>query len=168
MMKYVFLLALLVFGGVSGMLGMNLVTRWTNNMSQSQRITPQEQVFLMPSGSVPQRGGELVIPKEERELAAARRNPVTATPESVRRGGDLYVVYCTPCHGTGGRGDGLVSTKFVPPPDLSNAELHKARTDGYWQSYLSVGGAIMPSYGEALTSEERWHVVNYLRTLAQR
>jgi mono/diheme cytochrome c family protein len=42
------------------------------------------------------------------------------------------------------------------------------RTDGYWQSYLSVGGAVMPSYGEALSVEERWHVVNYLRTLAKK
>ena len=42
------------------------------------------------------------------------------------------------------------------------------RTDGYWQSYLSAGGAVMPSYGEALTPEERWHVVNYVRTLAKR
>jgi mono/diheme cytochrome c family protein len=54
----------------------------------------------------------------------------------------------------------------VPPPDLTNSDLQKARTDGYWQSYLSVGGAVMPSYGESLSAEERWEVVNYLRTLA--
>jgi mono/diheme cytochrome c family protein len=168
MMKWVFLLTLLIFGGVSGLLGMNLVTRWSSNMFQTQRVVPQERVFAMPSGSVPRRGGELVIPREERELAAARRNPVAATPESVRRGGELYAVYCTPCHGPSGKGDGLVATKFVPPADLSNADLQKGRTDGYWQSYLSVGGAIMPSYSEALSAEERWHVVNFLRTLAQR
>ena len=168
MMKWVFLLTLLVFGGVSGLLGMNLVTRWTNNMFHTQRVMPQERVFAMPSGSVPRHGGELVIPKEERELAAARRNPVRATPDSVKQGGELYAVYCTPCHGTAGKGDGIVSTKFVPPPDLSNADLQRGRTDGYWQSYLSVGGAVMPSYAEALTAEERWHVVNFLRTLAQR
>ena len=40
--------------------------------------------------------------------------------------------------------------------------------DGYWQSYLSVGGAIMPSYSESLSAEERWHVVNYVRTLASK
>ena len=80
----------------------------------------------------------------------------------------LFVVYCTPCHGASGKGDGLVATKFVPPADLTSADLQKARTDGYWQSYLSVGGAIMPSYAEALSPVERWHVVNYLRTLAQK
>jgi mono/diheme cytochrome c family protein len=67
-----------------------------------------------------------------------------------------------------GKGNGPVSTKFVPPADLTNADLQKGRTDGYWQSYMSVGGAVMPSYGEALSAEERWHVVNFLRTLAQR
>jgi mono/diheme cytochrome c family protein len=61
-----------------------------------------------------------------------------------------------------------VATKFVLPADLTNPELHKARTDGYWQSYISVGGSIMPAYGEALTPDERWHVVNYVRSLAQR
>src|SRR5262249_42310612 len=108
------------------------------------------------------------LPKEERDAAALRRNPMAATPASVQKGAELYAVYCTPCHGASGKGDGLVVPKFVPPPDLSNPDLHKVRTDGYWQSYMSVGGAIMPSYGEALTPEERWHVVNFLRTLAQK
>ena len=59
-----------------------------------------------------------------------------------------------------------MAAKFVPPADLTNPDLQKGRTDGYWQSYLSVGGAVMPSYGESLSAEERWDVVNYLRTLA--
>jgi len=167
-MKFVFLLVLLVLGGAGGLLGMNVATRWVDNMTQTPRVMPGERIFSMPSGSIPRSGGELTYPKEEREAAAARKNPVAATPESVKTGGELFTVYCTPCHGSSGKGDGLVSAKFVPPADLTNADLQKGRSDGYWQSYLSVGGAVMPSYGEALTAEERWHVVNYLRTLAQR
>ena len=91
---------------------------------------------------------------------------VPATPESIKKGADLFAVYCTPCHGASGKGNGLVAAKFVTPADLTSPELQKARTDGYWQSYLSVGGAVMPSYGESLSAEERWQVVNYLRTLA--
>ena len=59
-----------------------------------------------------------------------------------------------------------VATKIVPPPDLTNPEIQKARTDGYWHSYIMAGGAVMPAYGEALSSQEAWHIVNYLRTLA--
>ena len=167
MMKYVFVLVLLVIGGVGGVLGLNVVYRWTHNMSTSQRVTPGEMVFSMPSGAVARTGSELVYAKEAREAAAARRNPVPSTPESVAKGGALFAIYCTPCHGASGKGDGLVAAKFVPPPDLTNLDLQKTRTDGYWQSYLSVGGAVMPSYGEALTPEERWHVVNYVRTLGK-
>ena len=167
MMKYVFVLVLLGLGGVASILGGNIVYRWTHNMTESPRIVPGERAFPMAAGSIP-RGGELTLPKEERDAAALRRNPMAATPASVQKGAELYAVYCTPCHGASGKGDGLVVPKFVPPPDLSNPDLHKVRTDGYWQSYMSVGGAIMPSYGEALTPEERWHVVNFLRTLAQK
>jgi mono/diheme cytochrome c family protein len=166
-MKYVFVLVLLLLGGVAGVLGLNIGYRWFHNMTESPRIMPFERAFSMPPGSVP-RGGELRLPKEEREVAALRRNPIPATPASVQKGGELFVIYCTPCHGPQGKGNGPVSTKFVPPADLTNADLQKGRTDGYWQSYMSVGGAVMPSYGEALSAEERWHVVNFLRTLAQR
>ena len=166
-MKYVFVLVLLMLGGVAGVLGLNVGYRWFHNMTESPRIMPGERAFSMPTGSVP-RGGELRLPKEEREAAALRRNPIPATPASVQKGGELFVIYCTPCHGPQGKGNGPVSTKFVPPADLTNADLQKGRTDGYWQSYLSAGGAVMPSYAEALSAEERWHVVNFLRTLAQR
>jgi len=166
-MKYVFVLVLLMLGGVAGVLGLNVGYRWFHNMTDSPRIMPGERAFSMPTGSVP-RGGELRLPKEEREAAALRRNPIPATPASVQKGGELFVIYCTPCHGAQGKGNGPVSTKFVPPADLTNADLQKGRTDGYWQSYLSAGGAVMPSYAEALSAEERWHVVNFLRTLAQR
>ena len=166
-MKYVFVLVLLMLGGVASVLGLNVGYRWFHNMTESPRIMPGERAFSMPTGSVP-RGGELRLPKEEREAAALRRNPIPATPASVQKGGELFVIYCTPCHGAQGKGNGPVSTKFGPPADLTNADLQKGRTDGYWQSYLSAGGAVMPSYAEALSAEERWHVVNFLRTLAQR
>jgi len=166
MMKYVFVLVLLILGGVASVLGANVVYRWTHNMTDSPRIMPGERAFTMSPSSVP-RGGEVTYPKEEREAAAARTNPIAPTPASVKKGEELYVIYCTPCHGAAGKGDGLVVAKFVPPPDLSNPDLQKGRTDGYWQSYLSVGGAIMPSYGEALAPDERWHVINFLRTLVQ-
>ncbi|MET0849946.1 MAG: cytochrome c [Candidatus Rokuibacteriota bacterium] len=167
MMKYVFVLVVVVaVGGAAGLLGMNIAIRWVDNMTQTPKVMPGERAFAMPVGSVPRTGGELYYPKEEREAAAQRKNPVPASPESVRKGGELFMVYCTPCHGTSGKGDGLVSAKFVPPADLTNPDLQKGRTDGYWQSYMSAGGAVMPSYAEALSAEERWHVVNFLRTLA--
>lgn len=168
-MKYVFILVLLIVAGSAGLLGAVVVIRWVDNMTQTPRVVPGERVFAMPAGVVP-RGGELMIPREERDRAAKRANPVKASRESVAAGREHYTTFCAPCHGAEGKGGvtGPVAVKFIPPPDLTNAELQRQRTDGYWHSYIVAGGAIMPAYGEALSSQEAWHIVNYLRTLAAR
>jgi len=164
--KYVFMLVLLIVAGAAGLMGLAIVYRWTHNMTQTARIVPGERVFEMPKGVIP-RGGEAVIPKERRDVAAKVPNPMKPSERSVTAGRNLYRVYCVPCHGPEAKGGvtGLVATKFIPTPDLTNAALQKLRTDGYWHSYIVVGGAVMPAYGEAMSSEEAWHVVNYLRSL---
>jgi mono/diheme cytochrome c family protein len=167
--KYVFILTLLVVGAAAGLWGAAIVVRWNDNMTQTARIMPGERSFPMPTGVVP-RGGELIIPKEQRDLAAKRPNPVKASDASIAVGRERFVTYCVPCHGPEAKGGttGPVAAKFIPTPDLTNAELQKQRTDGYWHSYIVVGGAVMPAYGEALSSQEAWHIVNFLRSIAQK
>jgi mono/diheme cytochrome c family protein len=167
--KYVFMLVLLIIAGAGALMGGAVAFRWINNMSQTARVMPGERTFAMPSGIVA-RGGSLRIPKEQRELATKMANPVKATESSLAVGRTHYQTFCLPCHGPEAKGgvSGPVATKFIPPPDLTNAELQRQRTDGYWHSYIVAGGAVMPGYGEALSSQEAWHVVNYLRSLAQK
>jgi mono/diheme cytochrome c family protein len=166
-MKYVFLLVLLCVAGAAGLMAAIIGYRWLNDMTHTARILPGERVFAMPAGVVP-RGGQAIIPKEQRDAATKVPNPVRPTAESIAIGRDRFATFCSPCHGPEGKGGvtGPVATKFIPPPDLSNAELQRQRTDGYWHSYIVVGGAVMPAYGEALSSQEAWHIVNYLRSLA--
>jgi copper resistance protein D len=97
-------------------------------------------------------------------------NPVKATESSVALGKQHFQTFCLPCHGAEAKGGvtGPVATKFIPPPDLTNAELQRQRTDGYWHSYIVAGGAVMPAYGEAMSSTEAWHIVNFLRSVAQK
>jgi mono/diheme cytochrome c family protein len=169
MMKYVFILVLLAVGGVAAVMGGVAALRWVDNMSQSPRIVPGERVFTMPAGVVA-RGGTPIIPKEQRDLAAKVPNPMKVSAESVAVGKERYTTFCAPCHGPEVKGGvtGPVSTKFVPTPDLTNAQLQAGRTDGYWHNYIMAGGAVMPAYGEAMSSEEAWHIVNFLRSVAAR
>lgn len=166
-MKYVFLLVLLCVAGAAGLMATIIGYRWLNDMTHTVRIMPGERNFAMPVGVVP-RGGEAIIPKEQRDVAAKTPNPVKPTPESIALGRERFATFCVPCHGPEAKGGvtGLVATKFIPPPDLTNPDLQRQRTDGYWHSYIVVGGAVMPSYGEAVSSQEAWHIVNYLRSLA--
>ena len=168
-MKYVFILVLLLVAASGGLMAGVVGYRFLDNMTQTARIQPGERVFPMPAGVVP-RGGELIIPREQRDVAARVPNPVRMSEASVAVGRAHFQTFCTPCHGPEGKGGvtGPVATRFIPAPDLTNVELQRARTDGYWHSYIVVGGAVMPAYAEALSSEEAWHIVNYLRTLAQK
>ena len=166
-MKYVFMLVLLIVGAAAGLFATVVVVRWNDNMTSTPKIMPGERVFAMPAGVVP-RGGSLILPKDQREQAAKQPNPVKPTPESIALGKERFETFCVPCHGPEAKGgvSGPVALKFVPPPDLTNAAFQGGRTDGYWHSYIMVGGAVMPAYGEAMSSHEAWSVVNYLRTLA--
>ena len=168
-MKYVFILVLLLVGGVAAAMGGVVALRWVDNMTQSPRIMPGERVFAMPTGVVA-RGKTLILPREQRELAAKLPNPVKPSADSVTIGKERYQTFCLPCHGAEAKGGvtGPVAVKFVPTPDLTNAQLQAGRTDGYWHSYIMAGGAVMPAYAEALSSDEAWHIVNFLRSVAAR
>jgi mono/diheme cytochrome c family protein len=163
-MKWVFLLCLLGVGAVAAVMGGLVAYRWTTSMQNDVKLVPGQLTMGQPAGTVPREGAELVV---ARELYASRKNPVPADPASLTRGPKLYDVYCTPCHGPGGKGDGLVTPRFIPAPDLTSAAV-QAKPDGHFSYYIGFGGAIMPAYGEALSVTDRWDIVNFLRTLAKK
>ena len=133
-----------------------------NEMIEQISIKPQEKPFAFPQRSVPVPGtATMRVP--DQESAAAFVNPVKPTAESVNTGKQLYGIYCTPCHGTSGTGNGLVGEKLpVRPFDLTSEGV-QSLTDGFIFGYLSFRGTIMPSYANDLSPTERWHVINYLR-----
>lgn len=161
-MKWVFLVVLLIIAASGLLMGGYVASNWTRNMAEQPKLVPGELPLPMPAGTLPRSGGELARSLQE---AARLPNPVPASPASVAHGKTLFAIYCAPCHGPGGAGDGPVGPKFIPATDLRQPATQQ-KPDGYMAHYIGHGGAIMPSYGEATSVEERWDIVNYLRTLA--
>jgi len=100
------------------------------------------------------------------DVAGARLKAPPSTEASVAHGDSLYHVVCWSCHGKALQGDGPVTPNFVQPPDLL-AEGTRGRTDGFMYMYLRHGGAIMPSYGNLLSSRDAWALVHYIRHMQQ-
>ncbi len=99
---------------------------------------------------------------------AKMKNPIEATSDSIQKGKQLYEANCAFCHGQTGKGDGPVASSLPEKPaDLSNKEVMARLTDGelFWR--ITKGKRPMPSFEKTLSEKERWHIVNYLRTLAQ-
>jgi mono/diheme cytochrome c family protein len=102
-----------------------------------------------------------------RARARKLQNPVPATPEALTMGRSIYENRCATCHGVNGDGKGPKAEELsVAPADFRNARAMAAVTDGelYWQ--ITKGARPMPSF-ESLREEERWQLVDYIRTFAQ-
>jgi mono/diheme cytochrome c family protein len=98
---------------------------------------------------------------------AARKNPDKFTDVSVERGKKIYDTQCAMCHGEKGDGKGEVATEMgIKPPDFTNPETLKKRTDGELFTIIGEGSPIMPAQGKRLSDRHRWQIVNYLRSLA--
>ncbi len=91
-------------------------------------------------------------------------NPVLNTSATLDLGKRKYLTYCSPCHGNFGSGDSRMNGQFPNPPTLHS---DKVRTwpDGAIFHTITVGQNVMPGYQYQLSREERWAVVNYIRTL---
>ena len=137
---------------------------WSRDMSESIAIKPQKDPMPFPKRSIPV-PDTATVHVADRDEAAKLANPIPATPESVNKGKQLFAIYCTPCHGFSGTGDGLVGEKLVLRPfDLTSPSV-QAIPDGLIFGYITFGGAVMPIYGNDLSPTERWHVVNYVRNV---
>jgi len=99
--------------------------------------------------------------------ARAVRNPVRVSPRSVAEGQKLYRNYCLACHGEQGRGDGPWVSRLPDSPGNLADPVIKKMTDGelFWK--ISEGRNLMPGYARTLRPQQRWHLVNYLRTLTR-
>jgi mono/diheme cytochrome c family protein len=93
-------------------------------------------------------------------------NPVPATTLSIAKGGQTYRARCMGCHGASGHGDGPDATQLrVRPARLSGRQVQE-QSDGLLWRKITFGKAPMPGYRFRLSPTDRWHVVNYLRTLS--
>jgi mono/diheme cytochrome c family protein len=152
---------------------------WSRDMANQVSIKPGESVDPanpgmqpFPKRSVPVPGTTAMVADQE----AARKlvNPVKADAVSIARGERLFGIYCTPCHGVSGTGDGLVGAKLLMKPWnlTSSNDMHswdpKEYPDGYIWGYMTFGGAVMPAYANDLSASERWDVVNYVRKVLQK
>lgn len=131
-------------------------------MKDQPSIKPQEAPRRPAPGTVPREGWERPMTRDE--AGTVLRNPIQATPKSVENGRRLFEIFCALCHGAKGKGMGPVAAKFIPPPDLT-LPMFQQRTDGFIYGTIRNGGAVMPPYAEALSSEDRWDIVNFLRSL---
>lgn len=93
------------------------------------------------------------------------RNPLAGNSTATDKGKKLYKKMCAICHGDKGKGDGMAGMALKPRPADFSLGIIQTQSDGalYWK--LTEGKAPMAAYKTILSDEQRWQLVNYIRTL---
>ena len=93
------------------------------------------------------------------------KNPIASDPTTLKDGKALYVSNCSPCHGDKGKGDGPAAVALNPKPADHSSSVMQNETDGSIFYKISEGRSPMPTYKSVLTENQRWELVDYIRTL---
>jgi mono/diheme cytochrome c family protein len=93
-------------------------------------------------------------------------NPLPITDEIIQRGRERFDIYCAPCHGKLGDGNGITK-KIGAMPAVAN--LHDKRivemTDGEIFNTVTHGKGLMGAAGPLMPAPDRWAAIAYLRAL---
>jgi len=93
--------------------------------------------------------------------------PMKLTKDLLNRGRNRYEVFCTPCHGGTGDGNGIIMVGkygYVPAPSYHDDRLRNV-PDGEIYSAITYGIRNMTSYASQIPVEDRWAIVGYVRAL---
>ena len=138
----------------------------TGTCTTTRRSAPRRSRCGFPR-RVPSRRKDWSTPRSRGPRRPPRyKNPEKVTEFALLTGKELFGIYCTPCHGESGKGDGPVAKKFVPTPaDISATGHGSHHPEGDLFAIVTHGKDGMPPFRSDLTAKERWLVVAYLRTL---
>lgn len=117
----------------------------------------------MPSKTIPIDGGIQILREADPDELI---NPIAYSQESVQRGKEAYGYYCIQCHGPFADGLGTVGQSFAPLPANLKAPNVQNQSDGSLFYRISLGFNRHPPLWYTVAEDNRWAIINYVRSLA--
>lgn len=91
--------------------------------------------------------------------------PIPISKDDIERGQQRFNIYCSPCHGRLGDGNGMVVMRgFRQPPSYYSDRLVHAPV-GHYFDVITNGFGAMASYASRVDTEDRWRIIAYIRAL---
>jgi mono/diheme cytochrome c family protein len=91
--------------------------------------------------------------------------PLKADMALLERGRERFNIFCTPCHGLAGEGDGMIVRRGFRQPPTYHSDRLRGAPIGHFFDVMTNGFSAMPDYAEQVTVRDRWAVAAYLRAL---
>jgi len=91
--------------------------------------------------------------------------PMRVDAAVMARGQQRFNIYCSPCHGRTGQGDGMVVRRGYRRPPSMHQDRLRAAPPGHFFDVITNGFGAMPDYAAQIKAEDRWAIVAYIRAL---
>jgi hypothetical protein len=91
--------------------------------------------------------------------------PFPVTRQVIERGENRFNIYCTPCHGRLGNGDGMIVRRGYRKPPSYHIDRLRHVPNGYIYDVISHGFGAMPDYAAQIEPRDRWAIISYVRAL---
>ena len=93
--------------------------------------------------------------------------PYSVDREMLERGQERFDIYCSPCHGLTGDGQGMIVQRGMKQPNSFHSDLLRSQSPGYFFGAITKGFGSMYSYASRIPPEDRWAIVAYIKVLQQ-
>jgi mono/diheme cytochrome c family protein len=91
--------------------------------------------------------------------------PFAVTQTVLARGQERFNIFCAPCHGRTGQGDGMVVRRGYRRPPTYHQDRLRTAAVGHFFDVITNGFGAMPDYAAQISAEDRWSIVAYVRAL---
>jgi mono/diheme cytochrome c family protein len=96
---------------------------------------------------------------------AANVFPFAVDAQVLARGRDRFNIYCSPCHGLAGSGDGMVVQRGFRRPESYHTDRLRAAPAGHFVDVMLNGFGAMPDFADRINAHDRWAIAAYIRAL---
>jgi mono/diheme cytochrome c family protein len=132
-----------------------------DNMANQPKRLPYEAYPGEETGNVPRLPPPGVVARDD--APAPKPPPVTAA--LLARGQERFDIYCAPCHGRVGDGQGMIVQRGFPTPPSYHTDRLRAAPIQHFYDVITNGYGAMYPYRARVAPADRWAIVAYIRAL---
>jgi mono/diheme cytochrome c family protein len=135
------------------------------SMANQKKYESYEVAELLPDDAAMQGPVPGTVWRGERaQLAVLERRP-PMTMVLLQRGRERFDIFCSPCHGRAGDGEGIIVQRGFPHPPSYHIDRLRDAPDRHFVDVIQNGYGVMYSYAARVPPADRWAIVAYIRAL---
>jgi mono/diheme cytochrome c family protein len=135
------------------------------SMTQQRKLATYAPSSLWPDGTSARVLPDNVVAQGDVARATAAKAPPPITDALLARGRERFGIFCAPCHGAAGDGDGVIVAHGFPAPPSYHIDRLLAAPPQHLFDVMTSGYGVMFAYADRVDVEDRWAIAAYIRAL---